>query len=328
MVVCSNCFHDIGLKKEAEKIGKNDNTTCPFCKSTTGKKLNKDDVEELCDTFFVRGSFHKTMFGGASVLMFNNLGGSDNIKCIKTLKQDIKFLNTHFNINVFYYAPQMWRFGENEWLNDLRSRSTHKRNAAIETIIQRCSTYNLEKDTLIYRLRTDISNDVLSQKEYDAPPKQTYKNGRLNLKDNVVFYAAFDIETCIHEGRATMNDELYVASLKSKKILKLLDVTKIQESPNEITPFESLEIAIHFIFTAGTISYKTTRLFAQAILKQGYDGVIYPSYFNQIRDRQYKNIALFGKPIEEQKLKIIGINRVQINNVSYTISLGPALTKS
>lgn len=325
MIVCSNCFHDIGLKKEAEKIGKNDNTTCPFCKSTTGKKLNEDDIEELCHLFFVKGSFYKTEYGGASVLMINHEGVHDAIDCKKVLKQDVKFLNKHFGINVFYYAPQMWRIGMNDWLDNLNNGSLRKRIKAINNIIDRCSSICLNTDTLIYRLRTDISHNVLYSKEYDAPPKQTFKNGRLNLRGNVVFYAAFDIETCIHEGRATMNDELYIATFKPQKQLKLLDVTNIQESETEATPFENLDIAVRFIFTASTGSYKTTQLLAQTILERGYDGIIYPSYFNQVRDQEYKNIALFGKPVEERKLDLIGINKVIMNRVIYDIRLGPAI---
>lgn len=325
IVACSDCFHDSGLKLEAQKIGINDNSVCPLCHSLSGKKLDKELLDHLCWKYFVEGSFYKTEYGGASILMVNDRGTDDAINCGKPLKQDIHFLLHDFNISVFYYAPPMWRIGMNDWLEDLNCRSKKRRLAAINKIIQRCKTSYLEKNTTIYRLRTDLEANYLSPLEYDSPPKQTYGNGRLNLKDDVVFYASFDIETCIHEGRATINDELYIATFRPRKQLKLLDATLIQHTKKEETPFEMLDVAISFIFTAGRVSYKNTRLLAQAIFEQGYDGIIYPSFFNQVREHDYKNIALFGKPVKENKLELIGINRVILKNVNYDISLGPAI---
>lgn len=38
IVACSRCFHDIGLRKEAEKTGFKDNSICPVCGSNKGMK--------------------------------------------------------------------------------------------------------------------------------------------------------------------------------------------------------------------------------------------------------------------------------------------------
>lgn len=45
---------------------------------------------------------------------------------------------------------------------------------------------------------------------------------RLNAKGIPFLYGAFDIKTCIHECRASINDTLYIATIKPLMKLKLL----------------------------------------------------------------------------------------------------------
>ena len=93
----------------------------------------------------------------------------------------------------------------------------------------------------------------------------------------------------------------------------------------ETTPFEDLSIAIIFLFTAGGNAYPITQAIATKVQEQGYDGIIYSSLFNQIRDKEYKNIALFGRPVEEGKVSIDNVNRLMLNTVQYQFLLGPAM---
>ncbi|MBQ8703804.1 MAG: RES family NAD+ phosphorylase [Bacteroidales bacterium] len=325
IIACSNCFHDTGLKHEARKVGFQDNSLCPVCMSSSGRKLTLDLLHDLCWNYFVSGSYYKTEYGGASTLMINDSGGNDDIECSQPLKHDIQLLQRNFNISVFYYAPQMWRIGMIDWIAILCGSASRKRDHAIEQILLRSHTTYINSNNILYRLRTGNIGSTISPQEYDAPPQQVLKDGRLNVKEDVVLYAAFDIETCIHECRVAINDEMYIARLRPLKRLKLLDLTKIKESDEESTPFENLNIAMHFIFTAGNSSYKATHLLASAIYERGFDGIIYPSYFNTVRRHEFKNVALFGRPITTRKIEVECINRLVLNTVKYNYSMGPAV---
>ena len=106
--------------------------------------------------------------------------------------------------------------------------------------------------------------------------------------------------------------------------LKLLDFTDVCGDPDETTPFEMLSIAISFLFTANNNAYAIIQALADQARGMGYDGVIYPSFFNQIREKEYKNIALFGRPVEEGKVRVECVNRLVLNSAQYSFVLGPA----
>jgi RES domain len=41
-IACSECFHDQGLRFDAQRLGVTDSTACPNCGATIGRKLNSD----------------------------------------------------------------------------------------------------------------------------------------------------------------------------------------------------------------------------------------------------------------------------------------------
>ena len=325
IVMCSECFQDKGLKYEACRVGSDDNSNCPICGNTNGKKLTKEQIQILCDRFFVRGTYEKTEFGGASVLNFSEGGKYDtDILVSEYLKNDLSLLYDKLGIGVFYAAPQMYRIGLISWLQVLACNNMRKKEKAIKGIVSRLHPIEIETDCIFYRMRTNIMEEVTEAKTFDAPPTQFTSSGRLNLEGDTVLYGAFEIETCIHECRATINDTLYIAAMRPLIKLKLLDFTDVSENPDETTPFEMLNIAIRFLFTANSNAYVITQALADQIRNMGYDGVIYPSFFNQVRDKEYKNIALFGRPIEEGKICVDCVNRLVLKSAQYNFILGPA----
>lgn len=152
----------------------------------------------------------------------------------------------------------------------------------------------VENQQSFYRIRTNPKSDFTSPIAYDAPPIQRLEDGRMNLECNTVLYGAFNVETCIHETRVAIDDEIYIATLNPTKELKFLDFCRIKAAKNEPTPFEQLGLAISQIFLAGTQSYRITQAFSKYAFEHGYDGVIYPSYFNSVRDKKFRNIVIFG----------------------------------
>ena len=147
----------------------------------------------------------------------------------------------------------------------------------------------------------------------------------------------------------------YLATLRPTRALKLLDLTELllQEDADE---FESLDLAVHMLFYAPEHSYPSSRAIAIAAMTSGFDGIVYPSYFSQVRSGLmpaetigygisirnaarhfprlagraksgvYPNVALFGRPIRDGLVEIDCVNRLILYKASYDIRFGPVIT--
>ena len=143
-----------------------------------------------------------------------------------------------------------------------------------------------------------------------------------------------------------------MAKLVPTHKLKVLDFSALLDEEN-VTEFESIDIAIHFLFLAGKHSYNICRQIALKAKEKGFDGIIYPSYFSYIRtgafpfetiygisirripqlkdyaqSQSIPNLALFGRPVNEKKVTVECINKIIINRVGYDITFGPAYHKA
>lgn len=340
MLLCSNCFTDQGLRLDAEKIGHQNNMECKNCKSTNGAKLSENLIGNLAYRFFVRGTFIKGNYGAAPVVQFNAFQET----CIEVdghLKNDIQLIERAIKVGFFYYGPRLWMIGEIEPLIELQSKDSRQKIAS--DILNKYPVRPLEPGSIFYRIRKNPV-DANNANEYDSAPNPG--SGRLDFEDLPVLYASGDIEVCLHECRVTVEDELFMASLEPCKSLKMLDLTELLEE--EGSEFESLDLAVHMLFHAGQHSYEISRDISNYVRRAGYDGIIYPSYFSTIRigntpfdtfhgisirklptyqtmvkNLVVPNIAIFGKPIEEGKVKVNCINRVVLNKVTYDFQYGP-----
>jgi hypothetical protein len=183
--------------------------------------------------------------------------------------------------------------------------------------------------------------------EYDSPPMDLVGSGRLDSNGFPVLYCSQDLQVCIHECRVTAEDELFVASLTPAKALKMLYLAVLLYE-EAATEFDSLDMAVHMLFLASSHSYEISRAIALAAHKVGFDGVIYPSYFSMLRtgampfetvlgishrkipilvDREkskiIRNLAIFGRPVEEGRLQVKCVDRLILNQVSYVVNFGP-----
>jgi len=323
-ILCSDCFKDYGLKKMAERIGTRKNFHCPNCGSETGVGLDLEDVRKLCSKYFVEGSYNSVKYGGSPILMMvdDTFGFGFDYSVHKSLEHDLKLINKTTGSAPTDYGPAMWKVGITEWLERLTSKIPRKRNTAIEELVSRCRIKEISTDSQFYRIRTNVT-DIVNEKSFDAPKSQKYSGGRFNVKDGVVFYASFDVETCIHECRVNMEDLLYVATFEPCSTLRLMNLNDVEEEKTEETPFEDLSIAINQIFKAGSHSYGITRKISQFAKARGLDGVIYPSYFNSVRERPHINIALYGQVIKNKKVRVKSIDRILLDEVSYKFNYGP-----
>jgi hypothetical protein len=344
-LLCSNCFEDEGLRIDANKIGIELSEECPSCKSSDGKKLTQKLIKGLAWRFFVSGTTIRCEYGAAPVIQCNEHHyGKSDIRPSPWLEADIKLIESAAKIGFFHYGPRLWMVGEVEPLKDLQNEKS--RGGIIERVLQKYPERSISSGTKFYRLRVNPDN-AADPMQYDSPPLEFSGNGRLDSSEFSVMYGSQDIDVCIHECRASTDDEIFVATFKTERELRLLDLTQILEEDN--TEFESLDMAIHMLFLAKSHSYEISRALAKAAKLAGYDGVIYPSFFSLIRTgghpfetsyglslRRFhperekyadaytiRNFALFGYPLKTKLVKTESINRLIITQVGYQGHFGP-----
>lgn len=344
-LLCSECFTDEGLKLDALKIGSTDDSNCANCGSPTGRKLTEVQIRQLAWRFFVGGTTFRTKYGAAPVLQINEHHyGRSTIVPSPWLTDDTKLIEDAAKIGVFHYGPRLWMVGEVEPLKDLQDAA--KRAAVIDRIIREYPEHVLSEGSLFYRLRVKPSKPA-DPKEFDSPPIHLAGNGRLDSPGFPVMYGSQDLDVCIHECHVAVDDEIYVATLHPQRDLRLLDLTALLQET--VTEFESLDMAVHMLFLAGSHSYEICREISLAAKAAGFDGVAYPSFFSLIRTgghpfettyglsvRRFhpqaedyakaftiRNFALFGRPLEELTVSVKCINRLVLTQVGYQGYFGP-----
>lgn len=346
VILCSNCFQDEGLKATAWKIGLEKKTTCPNCKFKYGNKLTRFLAKKVCYSFFVRGTIHKTEFGGSPVVQFNHEQfNKSTIDLPSWLDKDVNLLEQRLRIGLFYYGPRLWMIGDITPLLDLQN--VRKRKKVINKILKEYPMLEIPQTHYFFRLRINPEKPDQAS-EYDSAPDGFLGMNRFDRINFPVLYGSPDLELCLHECRTTVEDSLFFGKLVPNKPLKLLDLSA--HLSEEGTEFESLDIAVRFLFLAGKHSYDICRDIAQAAMEAGYDGLRYPSFFSSLRTgenpfetiygisirrvpdlKEYirsstvSNLAIFGRPIHEGKIKVDCINKISINRIAYDIGFGPAL---
>ena len=350
-VACSSCFSNEGLRLDAERLGQNISSPCPRCSATESRKLTSSYLSILCQEFFVWGSAPKLPYGAAPWLQFNKHNKTDpDLKDM--LIEDVAIFEDVLGIGFFFYGPRLWMIGEIEPLKKLRN--AEMRTTVIDRILCEYESRIFTVNDKFYRVRKNPSEPSRC-KEYDSPPitkNKEEENNRLGTPELPVLYASPDLQTCLHECRVIAEDDLFVATLRPTRSLKMLDLTIVLDEPKEVSEFESLDLAVCRLFLAGKHSYSITRELATMAHKTGFDGLIFPSYFSMLRSgvrpieatygiahrmiprlrefekaKIFPNIAVFGRPIQERLIKVSCINRVVLTSVSYSFHFGPVFER-
>ena len=344
-IACSNCFINEGLRLDAERLGEDDSSLCPRCAANEGRKFTPARLATLAQHFFVWGSVHRFDYGVAPEIQFNDRRKTD-IDLPGSLRADAAVFEDALGVGFFLYGPRFWMFGEIEPLKELQHDET--RSAVIDRILCEYGSRILTAQDKFYRIRKNPS-EPSQDGQYDSPPRGL-SNGRLDTPASPALYASPDLQTCLHECRVTAEDDLFVATLRPVRDLKLLDVAALLDEPQEVTEFESLDLAVNMLFLAGEHSYSITQELSRSARSAGFDGVIYASYFSMLRNGvkpfettygisnrmipQYKkfeetklsaNFAIFGRPIQEGLIDVSCINRVVLSSVFYSVHFGPVM---
>ena len=256
---------------------------------------------------------------------------------------------------IFWYGPPVWQVGVNENLAKLEQED--EREQVIARILQAYPPEILTEADKFYRLRK-VSGDAYALGEFDStdcgqfdsPPFAAKEEEacRLDSSSLPVLYGSPDLQTCLHECRVTVEDALFLATLRPARELKLLNLVSFPEEPSS-HPCEDLDHAMVMLFLAGPHAYPISRAIACAARDAGYDGLVYPSFFSMLRNgvhpldsylglsnrsiselrpmeaaKMIPNLAIFGRPIQEGMLTVTCINRVILRKATYSIHFGPA----
>lgn len=306
----------------AQDCGLQEPAPCVNCGSLTGAKLDKAALHQLMNNFFVRGSVPPNVGGWAPVYMLSDrpemeTGGYEN-----ELAADYELLKDATGQVVFDYGPPLWRLGLTEHYDMLRGgRAAAKK--ALKELIAASHPFKLLPGERMYRVRTN-AKEMREPTAFDTPPPDMVRRrNRFDSKKIPIFYAAPDIETCLHECRVVVADEIHLATFVAVQPLTLLNVADSFSERKNATPFEMFQVLMDKLCITNEEVYPTCRLVAKAIKAEGYDGFMFKSYYSSIKSRTLYNYAFFGYPVRDKKVEMVSLNTVRLNRIEYQFSFGP-----
>jgi hypothetical protein len=320
-VICSDCFHNEGLRLEAEKVGEKSAEVCPHCKSSSGRKIKQgESARLLMQNFFMHGSVPQDIGGWAPVYWWTDDIKRDDTAFDRTLLDDYFLIKSELGVCVFHYAPALWRLGLTTQYDELEKADP---SATLKYIVQSGTEKLIAPGSRIYRVR--LNPPAVSAKGmFDTPPLSAKKDfGRFDDVGTPIFYGAFDIETCLHECRVALVDEVILATFEAAKPLLVLNLFDAIAGPRPPDPWNSVEILMNKLCSSSANEYKKCRTIAQAVLNAGYEGILVRSYYSQVKDKPLANILLFGFPEAAQKIKLHSLNRIKLDKVEYAFTFGP-----
>jgi len=330
--LCTLCLRNFGLRQEAKKVaGELLQEPCPNCSQIGGVALDKGATEYLMENFFINGSVPPEAGGPAPVYQFNGYRHPGEVTFETELDVDVKLLSDFLGVGLFLYGPPMWRLGYTDHYNALRDygedkTAAHgeKRKVIWDDILTRCIVRSVESGTEIYRVRKGEVLPPALPVYFDTPPEGCAGDGRYHSADLPIFYGSDDIETCLHESRVSLADYIALATFTPSHPIRLVDLSDGIDDSSARTPFGSVEILMRKLAYVGKRDYDLCRELAHEIHNRGFDGFFFTSYFSQAHKNGLRNIALFGRPAIEEKLRLISVNRIRLTSVAYEYAFGPS----
>ena len=321
-MLCSDCFNNEGLQQMAKDCGLQDSTLCANCGSQTGAKLDEDALHQLTNDFFIRGSVPPNIGGYAPAYMLSGNPEMETARFENELLADYEMLKKATGQVVFNYGPPLWMLGLTTHYDMLCEGGTAK-TTAINQLIAASNPFKLPLGEKIYRVRTNAKN-IYDPTSFDTPPLDMIrKRSRFDSKKTPIFYAAREIETCLHECRVVVADEIHLATFITTQELNLLNIADSFAEIEGSTPFEMFQVLMDKLCMTNEDEYPNCRRIAEAIQAAGYDGFMFKSYYSSIKRQTLYNYALFGYPVRDKKLKLSSLNTVKINSIEYKYTFGP-----
>ncbi len=331
-LLCSNCFQDVGLKLEAERIGRSirPKKSCPHCGRRDGCTLDNRALHELQQQFFSRATAPNQFRNEIAVLGVVEDEPPDfpiDLKLRPEAQADWALMQSKINGRLFYRSPRLFYLGITDHFG---MHNNLPKEVVRDDIIPKLRFAEIEPTAIFYRIRLNVPGaNKFEEGQYDSPPNPKRRGfERFDNPKLPILYGSPNLQVCIHECKVTLADEIVVATLAPTQALKLIDLSGNYDQPDGIDSFENL-----FWFFRGLMNanhphvYRYCRRIAQTIRETtNADGFIYNSYYTNVAgDTGGKtiNYALFGRPLADGKLKVTSINTIRLNRITYDYHLGP-----
>jgi hypothetical protein len=117
-----------------------------------------------------------------------------------------------------------------------------------------------------------------------------------------------------------------VAAVSPSKPLTLVDLS--ERLPTDgATPFDDPSYFVGIMCRSRSDEWLTyARELAAVALAEGYDGIRYKSYYSQAKHTSSSlNLAIFGRPLSDGRMRLVSINRLRITDATYQFQYGPVI---
>jgi hypothetical protein len=327
IVLCSDCIANEGLRLEAIKLGTPSGARCPNCCSMQGAVLDKAACDDLIEKFFIDGTRSLGPFGVSPYM--SGVGNEHDISFDVTLQADFEKLLSVGSTGLRLRAPRTYLVGDTEFweafdtliklrLDDKPLPETLL--AVVDEVIDGCPVFTLPKGTRFFRIRKnpDHASDPFS---YDAAPLEMCGASRFAGGAISIMYGGFHVETCIHESRCRIDDEICIATLETSVDLPTLNLVDPPYDAQKLTPWTSPSIFLRQVMRSS--NHDECQLIGERAFARGIAAIQFPSFFSQVLDEQRANIAILGSPIVDRKVTVRSFNRVKLERARYDYSFGP-----
>jgi len=207
-ILCSRCFKNMGLRREAAKFGPGTNDACSYCGKPDGTKLDSPAVLALFRTFYCYRSEAATYLPPVFV---EGDSIDEDVQFEESAQTDYDPLKKFADLALRRNTPHAYEMGFTEIRSEIDIVLGQDPSLAPEETAERLRTnlrkllasgfdYELRDDETVYRARISPERP-LEPNEYDSPPSEKAIPNRIARSGNRVFCGSLNIETCLMEIR-------------------------------------------------------------------------------------------------------------------------------
>lgn len=357
MNCCPNCFSDPVAKGIIEEFAHNTLGACDFCGSSNVPIVDVSPECELRDYFddmlevFAPASqvpehrwFRKEPmpFVKAFTSLWNVFSVDTTLveSFLSALyKEEDRF--EELRINPVVVTPDRGNsdiheyslFGNQTWddfvesiKNNLRFHTQIENEELFKSI---CNSLSMTTppEQCWYRARIWNKDEAPKETDLHEAPSALTRNGRMNVAGIPCLYIASSPLTAISETRASQFDTMAVACMRPKRILSIVDLSRI----HSVSPFDEIscnvlaanidnlklirkELLKPMRSTDPELDYLPTEYISDLIKSLNYDGIGYKS----VMDRSGYNVASFRTVEEAFDIQSIDMYHVDAIDYKYT----------
>ena len=273
MIFCSNCFCDIeivSIIKSLNNIG-----TCPTCRKSGVFLYDTEKNDQLSNKFYELISIYSPIdslpsdYPKSNLYMlkdelsvnwniFNKLSPAQVYDIVKVLSPELysespSSFNSPVGIMEKYdtdYLHENSILRTNNWddfVNELKYKNRFHTSYINTRILEVFCSYIRKiyrAGELFYRGRISPEAGYLKD-EMGAPPREKAIEGRVNSAGISRLYLASDVDTTIHEVRASAFDIITVGTFKLKEDITVVDLKNIDKISPFIEDLNCLQYAIN-----------------------------------------------------------------------------------